>query len=76
MNASSQSLGLNLGLNDLGTTLGGWTLLSLFLSKYGDSEQIQNYLEADVKEDNKNIKYLSRMATKLKENKVRDIDYL
>jgi len=49
VNASSQSLGLELGLNDIGTTLGGWTLLSLFLSKYGDSQQIQAYLDADVK---------------------------
>lgn len=32
----SQSLGLDLGLSDLELSLGGWTLLSLFLSRYGD----------------------------------------
>jgi hypothetical protein len=32
----SQDLGVELGLRDLGTSLGGWTQLSLFLSKYGD----------------------------------------
>lgn len=34
--AMNDDLGLDLGLPDLGTTLGGWTLFSLFLSKYGD----------------------------------------
>ena len=45
----SQNLGLDLGLEDLGSTLGGWTLLSLFLSRYGNDEQVQGYLSADVK---------------------------
>ena len=69
------SLGLELGLTDLGCNVGGWTLLSLFLSKYGNQEQIAGYLVEDVKEQNKNIKYLSKMSTKLKNNTVRDIEY-
>lgn len=45
----NQSLGLDLNLLDLDYSLGGWTLLSLFLSRYGDQEQISNFLAADVK---------------------------
>jgi hypothetical protein len=46
---ANQNLGLDLGIDKLGATLGGWTLFSLFLSKYGDQEQIAEYLETDVR---------------------------
>ena len=49
VHSTDDDLGLNLGLDDLGTTLGGWTSFSLFLSRYGDYEQMNNYLAADVK---------------------------
>ena len=45
------------------------------MSKYGNEEQINNYLDSDVKDENKNIKYLSKMSSKLKGNTVRDINY-
>lgn len=32
----TQTLGLDSGLSDLDSSLGGWTFLSLFLSRYGD----------------------------------------
>jgi hypothetical protein len=43
-----QSLGVDLALKKTGKEIGGWTVLSLFLSNFGKEEQIVKELTSDV----------------------------
>lgn len=69
------TLGIELGLEKSGKAIGSWTLLGLFLSNFGREEQIVGELTSDVKEESKNIKHLSKMAVKFKNNRFADIEY-
>lgn len=48
--SSQQSLGVELDLKRTGKDIGGWTMLSLFLSNFGKEDQIVNELTSDVLE--------------------------
>lgn len=46
--SNQRSLGVDLGLKKTGKDMGGWTVLSLFLSNFGKEEQIVTELTSDV----------------------------
>lgn len=50
-------------------------MLSLFLSRHLDQPQLSALLKAEVREDNRDTKYLSGMAARLRNSVMRDTDH-